>query len=429
MSFAPPFALLVDGTEYAGWQSLRVTRGLLRATSDFDLEVSERWSVGSSSGGAWQILPGSKCEIRYGSETLLTGWVDSYKPSYDANQHTVRLAGRSKTCDFVDCSVLVDGGQFLGLTVGDIARQLAKPYGIEVVVLDDGKPEAEVQVQQGETNFALVERLSRLQALLVTDDAKGRLVLTRAGSGSATTQLRHGDNILSATSDLDNSKRFSECLVKAQRPGNSTKSQDDAPTSDPWAGWNPSARAAARATASRIAAIANSAERFRARRAAVRDGTTPKRGNPSTLTQINGSVKDPEITRYRPLVLVAEAQSDNGMAETRADWEVRRRKGEGTKATVTVNGFHQRDGTLWAPNMKVQVEAPWLALNRELIISEVTYSYDEGGEKAALTLTLPDAFLPDPKERKGKTAAPASGTAAPAEDPWADWKPSAEASA
>ena len=423
MSFAPPFALLVDGTEYAGWQALRVTRGLTRATSDFDLTVSERWSVGSS-GSAWQILPGSKCEIRYHDETLLTGWVDAYRPSYDASQHTVRLAGRSKTCDFVDCSVLVDGGQFLGMTVGDIAKQLAKPFDLEVNVIDDGKPEAEVQVQQGETCFALIERLSRLQALLVTDDASGRLVLTRAGSGRASTQLRHGQNILSASSDLDDSKRYSECLVKAQRPGNDNKSQDDAPTHDPWPGWNEAAAAAARLATSRIEAIANPGERHRARRAAVRDGTTPKRGNPSTLTQISGAAKDPEIKRYRPLVIVAEAQSDDAMAQTRADWEMRRRKGEGTKATVVVNGFRQQGGKLWAPNMMVQVEAPWLALNRELIISEVTYSYDESGEKTTLTMTLPDAFLPDPKERKAKTAEPkAAGAPAPIENPWKDWKP------
>jgi prophage tail gpP-like protein len=420
-AFAPPFALVVDGTEYAGWQSLRVTRGLTRATSDFDLTVSERWGIAQQ---AWQILPGAKCEIRYKGETLLTGWVDTYTPSYDATQHTVRLAGRSKTCDFVDCSVLVDGGQFLGMTVGDIAKQLAKPYSLDVNVLQDGKPEAEVQVQQGETCFALVERLSRLQALLVTDDAQGRLVLTRAGSDRATTQLRHGDNVLAASSTLDQSKRYSECLVKAQRPGNSNKSQDDAPTTDPWPGVTP-AILAARAAAFRLMAITNSGERHKVRRAMVRDGTTPKRGNPTTLTQVNGRATDPQITRYRPLVIVAEAQSDDGMAQTRADWEMRRRKGEGTKATVTVNGFRQQDGTLWQPNMMVQTDLPWLAVDRELLISEVTYSYDDGGEKTTLALTLPDAFLPDPKQRKAKAAAPApAGTPAPAvPDPWADVAP------
>ena len=49
----------------------------------------------------------------------------------------------------------------------------------------------------------------------------------------------------------------------------------------------------------------------------------------------------------------------------------------------------------------VPVKAPWLALEREMIISEITYSYDEGGEKTTLALTLPDAFLPD-KKRKAK---------------------------
>jgi prophage tail gpP-like protein len=113
------------------------------------------------------------------------------------------------------------------------------------------------------------------------------------------------------------------------------------------------------------------------------------------------------------------------MAETRADWEIRRRKGEGTKATITVNGWHQQDGSLWETNLMVPVEAPWLALNRELVISEVTYTYDERGERTQLALTLPDAFLPDPKERKAKTEKPAgaAAAAAPAKDPWGNWKP------
>ena len=55
--------------------------------------------------------------------------------------------------------------------------------------------------------------------------------------------------------------------------------------------------------------------------------------------------------------------------------------------------------------MMVSVKAPWLALDRELIICEVTYSYDEGGEKTTLRLTLPDAFLPEPK-RKAKKETP-----------------------
>jgi len=411
-------ALFVDGAEYSGWKTVRVTRGLTRATSDFDLTVSERWGL---EGSAWQIQAGAACEVRYGNQILLTGWVDSYKPSYDAASHNISLSGRSKTCDFVDSSVLVDGGQFKGLTVGEIAKILAEPFKLTVKVLDDGEPEAEVQVQQGETCFALVERLSRLQALLVTDDADGNLVITRAGTGRASTSLRHGANILTASANLDHSKRYSEVLVKAQRPGNDNKSDDDA-----LAGWqpsSPSALALHRHTAARIAAIANHGERHRQRMIWQRE-TGTKKGNPKSLTEVKGGAKDPDIKRYRPLVVVAEAQSDDGLAEKRADWEVRRRMAEGTQATITVNGWQQdEDGALWQTNQMVPVKAPWLALDRELVISEITYSYDDGGEKTTLALTLPDAFLPEQKRKakkeKGKSSGGGSGTA----DPFKDWKP------
>jgi prophage tail gpP-like protein len=410
-------ALFVDGAEYSGWKTVRVTRGLTRATSDFDLGVSERWT---GEGEAWQIQPGAACEVRYGNTLLLTGWVDAYKPSYDATSHAIQLTGRSKTCDFVDSSVLVDGGQFRGLTVGEIAKKLAEPYKLTVRVLDDGEPEAEVQVQQGETCFALVERLSRLQALLVTDDADGNLVITRAGTGRASASLRHGANILAASANLDHSKRYSEVIVKAQRPGNGNKSDDDALT-----GWQPSTPLVLHQhSAARL--IANPGERHRALMQLQRT-TGTKKGNPKSLTEVGGGAKDPDIKRYRPLVIVAEAQSDDGLAEKRADWEVRRRMAEGTEATVTVNGWLQEeDGGLWETNQMVPVKAPWLALDRELVISSITYSYDESGEKTALTMTLPDAFLPDSKRKakkeKGKEG---SGGGSGGSDPFGDWKPTA----
>jgi prophage tail gpP-like protein len=416
-----PFELLVSGEVYSGWKSLRVTRGLERATADFDLSVSERWSLEEN---IWQIQPGESCEIRFEDELVLTGYVDAYRPSYDANSHEVRLSGRSKTCDFVDSSVMVDGGQFKGMTVGAIAHTLAQPFGIEVVVEQEGPPEPEVQVQQGETCFALVERLSRLQELLVTDDALGRLVLTRAGSGQASTALHHGVNILSANANLDNSQRFSEYVVKAQRPGNRTRDGGGSGVGDDWGEVEPTTREALR----RLRFIPNIAQRYRAQMMLARAGASKKTA-PKTLTQISGTVRDPGITRYRPHLIVAEAQTDDAMAAKRADWEMRRRLARAVRARITVNGWRQEDGRLWATNEMTWVVSPWLALDRELIVAETTFTYDDGGASTQLNLTLPDAFLPDAK-RKGKREKKAakSGTGAKgkgkgkggAADPWRD---------
>jgi prophage tail gpP-like protein len=427
-----PFSLLVSGEHYAGWKTLRVTRGLERATGDFELTVSERWSLEED---IWQITPGESCEIQLGGETVLTGWVDKYGPSYDANSHSISLSGRSKTCDLVDCSITVDGGQFKGMTVGQIARILAQPFGVEVVVNTQTPPEPEVQVQQGETCFALIERLSRVHELLVTDDALGRLVLTRAGSGRATTNLIHGENILSASADLDNSKRFSDYIVKAQRPGNRTK--DGGPIDQDWGGggdggWQPSLVEQVR----QLRNIPNISARYRERmriQAQAAAAKSPGKTAPKTLTQIVGRAKDAGVTRYRPHVIVAEKQADDAAAAQRADWEMRRRVGQALKVTVGVQGWRQEDGKLWATNDLVWVEAPWLSLSHELIIGEVQFSYDDGGEFTELGLTLPDAFLPDPSKRKGKKD-PAKGKKGGGKggkgkkkggggDPYAGWQP------
>jgi prophage tail gpP-like protein len=449
-----PFELLVSGELYSGWQSLRVTRGLDRATADFDLSVSERWAAGvPGEENVWQILPGESCEIRFEGETVLTGYVDAYRPSYDASTHAIRLTGRSKTCDFVDSSVMVEGGQFKGMTVGAIARSLAQPFGIEVVVEQEGPPEPEVQVQQGETCFALVERLSRLQELLVTDDALGRLVLTRAGAGQASTALRHGVNILRASADLDDAKRFSEYVVKAQRPGNRTKDGGGSGAGDDWgevqSTANPPVPARAcpwpeqggrllatseEAAFRRLRYIPNISQRYRAQMQLQQRASGGKTTAPKTLTQIAGTVRDPGVTRYRPHLIVAEAQSDDAAAAKRADWEMRRRLARAVRATVTINGWRQQDGRLWATNEMVWAESPWLALERELIIAETTFTYDEGGALTELNLTLPDAFLPEAKRKHKheKKAAKGSGGGGRrdrgkggggARDPWADVVP------
>jgi len=414
------FSLLVGGEEYSGWKTLRVTRGLERCVSDFEVTVSERWGVDEE---IWQILPGEALEIKFEDETVLTGYVDAYRPSYDAGSHDVRLSGRSKTCDFVDSSVLVDGGQFTGMTVGEIATELAKPFNLEVVVETDGPPEPEVQVQQGETCFALVERLSRLQELLVTDDAAGRLVLCRAGSGQATA-LRHGRNIKSASADLDNSQRFSEYIVKAQRPGNNKRAADDAVSGGDSIPWEP--------TLQQLRNIPNICDRYRQRMALLR--RSGGKTNPKALTQIGAAVRDEGVTRYRPHLIVAEAQADDAHAQKRAEWEMRRRLARAIRATIQVNGWRQQDGRLWTTNEMVEVSAPWLALDHELIIAQVQYSFDDGGEMTGLELTLPDAFLPEPK-RKGKhhherderaaesSRRPGRKKAGKAADPWAHMAP------
>ena len=128
----------------------------------------------------------------------------------------------------------------------------------------------------------------------------------------------------------------------------------------------------------------------------------------NAINQIVGTARDPGITRYRPKVIVAESQADDDFAAKRADWEMRRRIGEALEATVTVNGWRQNNGELWATNLMVPVNVPWLGIEREMLIGTVEFTIDEGGEITRLGLTLPDAFLPK-KMRKPKQAKASGG--------------------
>ena len=102
-----------------GWTSLNVTRAIDRMTSDFHISVSERWD---GTGPTWQIQRGDACLLRIGSDTVLTGYVNTYAPEFDANNHRVQISGRSKTQDLVDCTPDFRGGQFRGYTLEAIAR-------------------------------------------------------------------------------------------------------------------------------------------------------------------------------------------------------------------------------------------------------------------------------------------------------------------
>jgi prophage tail gpP-like protein len=333
-------------------------------------------------------------------ETVITGYVDVYAPGFDGRTHRVEVRGRSKTADLVDSAAVVEGGQLKGLTVPEVAKKLAKPFGIEVVTeAPAGEPLPDVQLQQGETAHAVVERLSRVQEVLVSDDARGRLVLARAGAKRAGGPLVQGQNILAGRAELDASQQFSEYVVKGQRPNLDDRADWPGESDDDAAGDTARARA-------------------------TDDGGDDDAGDPNvggagdTGVSTSGRARDTSVSRYRPLLLIAETQVTAAQAAQRAAWEARRRAGQAIKATVVVAGWRQVDGTLWDTNMLVPVTAPWLGLDRELLVASVEFQADDGGARTELGLTLPDAFLPDAAEAKRAAKSASGEDAETKEDFW-----------
>ncbi|HVE20658.1 MAG TPA: contractile injection system protein, VgrG/Pvc8 family [Acidocella sp.] len=356
--------LTVNGQNYSGWTAVSWGRGLDRCVSDFDLEVTERWPDSTR-----PILPLAPATISVGGEQVFAGYVDSYLPSLQADEHSVRITGRGKTQDLVDCSPNVAAGQFSGYTVAAVARALCQMFGIGCDVQTDlaNVVIPDVTIQPAESAFNFLDRLCVVAGVIAIDDANGNLLLVTAGTTKSSTVLMQGVNLKAVSAEITSTDRFSEYIVKGQ------------------------AGLSAQLGAS---------------------GQTTPAGAQVQTAQV-ASVTDSSVTRFRPKVFMAESATGQASLLTQAQWHLNYALGRSTKATATVVGWRQDDGTFWAPNLMVTIIAPVIGVNEDLLIYSVLFRLTaNGGHETVLTLTPVQAAQPNPRElrqKKGKKGRKGSG--------------------
>jgi prophage tail gpP-like protein len=338
--------LSVGNQTVTGWTDIRVTRGIERCPTDWDISLTESYP-----GAIDEVVvqPGDECQIQLGTDLVATGYVDDFLPSFDPSQHSIRVTGRGKCQDLVDCSAVWPNGQISGTSALDVASKLAAHYGIAVNCdVTDLIPIPQFNVFIGETCFEIIERISRYSALLVYDQPDGNLRLARGGTiaggtAQAAGGLAEGVNVQSGAVAYSASQRFSKYTAFTQ----SVLTFGDA------------------GVGANVIAIA----------------------------------EDVGVKRVRERYIVAEAvQGFLDLATRRANWEMNRRIGRSAVVTVVTDSWRDAAGVLWTPNTLVSVSLPHLKLQNEVwLIGEVTYRRSlESGTTAALTIMRPEAYQPEP---------------------------------
>ena len=358
--------LKVGGKIYAGWKSVNVRQSMEQIAGTFELSVTERWP---SQPTEWSIPPGEFCEVFIGEDPVIAGYVDAVAVSYDAGSHNIRVTGRDRTGDLVDCTAPTTA--FSGLRFAQIAEKLITPYGITLfdetvggkrLTLRDkkqGKKSAAPKrarvgahvpkqaTQCGESVFKTLEKIARSEGVLLVSDAEGGLLITRAGlAGDCSTQLKFGDNILRASFEHSHANLFSEISVKGQASAAGAGKFD----------------------------VSHSAPKGVVKRTKA------------------ASVGNSQIARYRPLELVAETQADAKRCQQRAEWEASNREAKARKISVTVQGWRQLDGDLWRINQRVRVTCPWMRVDEWWLVAAVAFALDDSGSLTELTLVGKNAF-------------------------------------
>lgn len=326
-------SLKVGGDRYEGWKEVSIETGLDNLSGAFNLALTERFPDQPEK---WVIKDGAACEVWIGDDLVSTGYVDEGSNSIGSDSHPVEVSGRDKTGDLVDASAIHTPGTWSNRKLEQIAADLAAPFGVTVkAVTDTGEPFAKFALQQGETVFEAIERMCRMRAVLPTTSPAGVLELRRPGQAQAGYQLRLGENLKSIRHRRSQRDRFSSYILKGQASG------DD---------------------------VEGAAARPRA------------------------EAKDPDVTRYRPLVIVNSEQTTQANLADRAKWEATVRAGRSREVTAVVQGWRAPDGSLYRADVLVQVVADQVGVNEILLVTAVRFTAGERGKLAELTLAPKEAF-------------------------------------
>lgn len=301
-----------DERIFSGWESVDIEAALDHGRS-FRLAIS---------GEVADTIPvESEIAVEIAGERVVSGYIDGVGGAVGNKQHTTTLVGRSKVGQLVDCSAVPT--TFTNATVLHIAQRLAAPHGVEVVS-DLASETTSFRVQPGEFVWESIEKLVRGKFVILTDDAQGRMNMTRAGAAGDDGNVRpliYGENILGRSYNLDWSKRYKTYKVHGQ-------------------------------------------------------GTS--KGD--VFHRQTGIVTDDAVRLNRTLLLVGGAQQPGITAQTRASYEQRTRLGQSISYTATVQGWRDAQGDLWRPNTMVAIWDPFLVWEGVyLLVTAVKFSISSDG--------------------------------------------------
>ncbi|HEX7853879.1 MAG TPA: hypothetical protein VF503_09305 [Sphingobium sp.] len=335
--------LTVNGSKLGGWKEIDITLRCEGFPPSFSVSLSSHDPI---SGTDVAAAGGNLCQVAIGTQTVITGYIDRDSNAGDANNHMLRLVGRGKTQDLVDCSAEYPSGQINSATVLDIASTLCDPYGINVVTEGDpdiGPPVPQANLTYGETGAEIIQRYARSAGLIAYEDSEGQLVLAAVGTETAPSGAVYGENVESYSVQNAVDQLVSQIMCTM----NNINVMSDA--GDGYFFFHPE------------------------------DSPLP--------------------VRHRVIYLPLEQSVDpQPFTVKKAKWEMSRRIGRSVVVQVTVDSWRDSNGDLWHPNTLVPVDVPGLRLkDKNLCLSEVTFRRnDRSGTTADLTLLPAAAFAPEP---------------------------------
>lgn len=331
--------IAADGVPYEGWESCLIEWSMEELFATFQFTATEIDNKGRLPDTMiqWNFPPGTPIQIYANGGLLANGYVHTYAPMVDAEQHSVNLIGVSFSKDFGDTSVNHPTGNFENQTDVGIVQQFAAAAGVPLEVYTPPDNIPYWQIRQGATNYQESMRiLQDRQKFLMSNLNTGAMALV--GSVPFTTNqtgaIIQGENTLRLEAKLT-ADEYSVLEVVGQASIGVRQSEHLQP-----------------------------------------------------FASVPGPSKRPRFKK-----IIDQTAVTHQLAEKRARWEMLRAKGATTLAQITVPGWRDQSGKFWQANTDVYVNAPSLKIDCWMRVQKCTFRQDIGvGTITTMILIDPFAY-------------------------------------
>jgi prophage tail gpP-like protein len=331
-------SLLVRGSLFTNWTSIRVEQRVTEAFPQFQFECSEESKIPLKV-DALQFVPGDVVAAFVGGVQAVFGYITERHVAYDGKQHGVRLVGVGDTADLTTSMVPLEKlSGHDGQSWTELAKDISNHLGVKIIPKGavDNSPFQNIQVQPGEKIMAVLERYAKMRNIVIGSEATGGLLAIGEHQAIATGNLTEGNNILRAN-----------CVVRDQMVYKKIY--------------------------------------------AVGQGTS---GDQASGDQQNKQIAqlDGTSTRNRYMITVADIADTLHGVQRRAQMEKVFTEGSEIEAQIVVQGWfkdNNKSDEVWRAGEYYQVESPSLILHQILGCSGCIYEQSDAGTTTTLIMVDP----------------------------------------
>lgn len=294
-------SLLIAGKVHSDWEDYEI---------DSDLLIpADAWQVGLGLPNGTlppAVTEGAAVEVRIGSDTVLTGSIDVIDDAVDKNSHTLHINGRDGAAVLVDCSSPIFTAK--QVTLAEVVANVVKPLGISKVRIDADETltREKVNVEPSDTAWDTLVHAAEANGLWPWFEPDGTLVIGGPDYSKppvASLIVRRdgkGNNVLSLRRTRSMAERYSEITVLGQTHGTQ---------------------------------------------------------NAEGKHALKSTVRDEQVTRYRPKIVVDHDAENSDAARARARKLLSDSRLKGFTLTAKVKGHRTTKGMLWQPGQRIHVKS------------------------------------------------------------------------